>query len=341
MNLRNLRFLLLADSHLGFDYPLHRRSKRPSRGEDFFRNFAIIMSVACREKVDALIHLGDVFHRSRPPDIVIERAFGGFHQVADMGIPVYIVPGNHERSWLPQTLFSVHPNIHIFTQASCFILEKNGQKVAINGIPHIRSPIEAKFTRAVATLGKERSDFNILCLHQTIAGVKAGPGNRRFRSGPDVIPRALLPNWVDLIVSGHFHRPQYLYDNVNPPILYVGSIERVSMAEAAEAKGYRFLDISSENRFKFTHESLPTRPYVQINISKTTPLRQLKALLQLAPANALIRPKIDSQLKQREIRNRLELVRRLLQPGQIMIWPRLKTSQARSVKESAGATAYE
>ena len=56
-----LRVLFLADTHLGFDMPLRPRVERRRRGPDFFRMFQLVMEAAVRDRVDLVVHGGDVF----------------------------------------------------------------------------------------------------------------------------------------------------------------------------------------------------------------------------------------------------------------------------------------
>jgi len=104
------RLLFLADTHLGFDWPAHPRIKRRRRGPDFFKAFDTVLAAARHHNVDAIIHGGDLFFRSKLPTGLVEKVFEPILGVAKEGIPIYLVPGNHERSIIPRTLFTDHPN---------------------------------------------------------------------------------------------------------------------------------------------------------------------------------------------------------------------------------------
>ena len=113
-----LRVLFLSDTHLGFDMPARPRVERRRRGPDFYRMFALAMEAARREHVDLVVHGGDVFHRSRVRDDLVLKALDLVRPVAETGIPVVIVPGNHERSVLPLRLLWTMPNLHVFATLS-------------------------------------------------------------------------------------------------------------------------------------------------------------------------------------------------------------------------------
>ncbi|MDH3222274.1 MAG: metallophosphoesterase, partial [Gemmatimonadota bacterium] len=93
----NLRILVLGDTHLGFDESLSPRVRRRRRGPDFMASFKAALVPALRREVDAVIHLGDVFHRPSPPPSLVFQAFRLLEPVVASGIPVFVVPGNHER----------------------------------------------------------------------------------------------------------------------------------------------------------------------------------------------------------------------------------------------------
>ena len=61
----DIRILLLADSHLGFDLPARPRIARRRRGHDFQANYATALEPALAGEVDVVVHGGDVFLRSR------------------------------------------------------------------------------------------------------------------------------------------------------------------------------------------------------------------------------------------------------------------------------------
>jgi len=121
-----IRILLLADTHLGFDLPLNPRINRRRRGHDFLANYAAALQPALDGEVDLVVHGGDVFNRSRPDSSVVWQAFQPLTRVADKGVPVYVVPGNHERGRIPHLRFAHHPGAKAlrFTEPNAELLAK-------------------------------------------------------------------------------------------------------------------------------------------------------------------------------------------------------------------------
>ena len=133
MSMANARVVFFADTHLGFDYPVKPRIERRRRGPDFFANFHRVLEYAKQTRPDVVLHGGDVFFRARIPQLIVDMVYGDLFEFAGEGIPVLIVPGNHERSILPASLFLEHPNIHIFDQAKTFLFEVGGARLAFSG----------------------------------------------------------------------------------------------------------------------------------------------------------------------------------------------------------------
>ena len=313
-----VRVLLLADTHLGFDYPFKPLLQRRRRGEDFFRNFRLALKPALCGEVDIVVHGGDLFTRSRVPEALAEQAMEPLKQVAGIGIPVILVPGNHERSKIPLHLWSVHPNLFIFHKPHTFRLDVDGVDIALSGFPFVRR-VGEKFVDLVERTGyrDEQAGVSLLCLHQAVEGAQVGPVDYTFKAGPDVIRGCDIPHGFAALLSGHIHRAQRLRRDLRgmelpAPVLYPGSVERTAFAERYESKGYMLLEIIPDclggrlERVEFV--KLPARPMVilELDSSKYGTEQLLKQFLsQLAglDPDSVVRIRImddgNSQLRQR------------------------------------------
>jgi DNA repair exonuclease SbcCD nuclease subunit len=276
-----IRLLFLADTHLGFEYPFRPRIQRRRRGEDFFANFSRALEPAFQGKVDAVVHGGDLFFRSRIPARLVDMAFSPLKQIADCGIPVYIVPGNHERSRIPFQILSMHPHIHIFSFPRTFILEKEGFRLALAGFPYWYDNVRARILEILENTHWRKTladcDAHLLCAHHCFEGAKVGPSNYTFRYNNDVIRLHDIPPEFSAVLSGHIHRRQILTKDLKgqaiaTPVLYPGSIERTSPAERDEKKGYILVHIKkgSQNHgpdLSWSLVDLPTRTMHKIRLS--------------------------------------------------------------------------
>jgi len=274
-----IRILHIADTHLGFDYAFRPRVHRRRRGPDFFENYERALEPARAGRVDLVVHGGDVLFRSKVPPLLVQMAMAPLRRVADAGVPVFIVPGNHERGRIPYPLLSEHPGIFIFNRPRCFEITVRGIRVALIGFPFIR-----RVARSIRTLLREarsgmgRAEIRLLCLHQSVCGAKVGPVGYTFRARrgePDVIAGADIPSDVAAVLAGHIHRAQILRADawgatLPAPVIYPGSIERTSFVEANETKGYGLLDVLTSGTGgalqRATFVPLPTRPMITIDL---------------------------------------------------------------------------
>ena len=239
LTLLMIRVLLVADTHLGLRLP--GRS-----GEEFFANFERALQPALRGDVDLVVHGGDVFYRSRVKPSLVLRAFDPLKRIADAGVPVFVVPGNHERSAIPFPLLAAHPRVHIFDRPRTFTLTVRDVRIAIAGFPCERDRVRDELPRLLddAAWTASPADVRLLVCHQSIEGATVGPVDFVFRSSrPDVIPGRMIPRGFAALLAGHIHRHQVLTTDLfgrrlAAPVVYPGSIERTSHAEDGEAKGF-------------------------------------------------------------------------------------------------------
>src|SRR5262249_43120725 len=234
----DIRILLLADTHLGFDLPLQPRIGRRRRGHDFFANYATALAPALAGEVDLVVHAGDVFDRPSVPTTVAYQALEPLPRVADIGVPVFIVPGNHERSRLPHPRFATHPLVHIFDRPRTCNLEIRGTRIGLSGFPYERRDVRARFTELLEQTEWRRdcAAVRLLCVHHCVEGATVGPADFTFTTAADVIRLSDVPPDFAAVLSGHIHRHQVLTADlsrrsIKTPVLYPGSIERTSLAE--------------------------------------------------------------------------------------------------------------
>lgn len=294
------RILFLSDTHLGFDHPRAPRVRRRRRGSDFFANFERALSPALKGEVDAVVHGGDVFFRSRVAPEVVLRALRPLKAVADLGIPVYVVPGNHDRSRTPLPLLWQHPGIFVFDRPRTFVHHRRGRTFSISGFPYEHS-VRAAFPGLVEATGWKHAaaDARFLVMHHAVEGATVGPRDFTFGSQPDVVRTADIPSGFAAILSGHIHRAQALTRDgsgraLPAPVLYPGSTERTSFAEKDERKGTLTLAVQPNGRLRgWRFRELPSRPMRRIELSASDlPKRRLTAILSQLPADAVVQLKV-------------------------------------------------
>jgi len=123
-----MRFAHLADTHLG-----RRQFNLDEREEDFYRAFHRIIDKIIEERVDFVVHSGDLFDDKKPSIKALLEVKKGVRKLADAGIKLYTVAGNHD---IPKRTGALVPH-ELFDEVvlleSSFVVEK---EVFIGGIPY-------------------------------------------------------------------------------------------------------------------------------------------------------------------------------------------------------------
>ena len=187
-----LRVLFLSDTHLGLDLPSRPRVERSRRGDDLFERFERALEPVTRGEARVLVHGGDLFYRSRIPARLAERVFARLPaDLADAGIEVFWVPGNHERGGVPRELLLTHPGIHVFDRPRTFVVRHDGVALALSGFPHAPR-VRDDFPALLAATGHAgvAADVRLLCLHRAGRGGDRRPGRLRLQVGRGRPPRS-------------------------------------------------------------------------------------------------------------------------------------------------------
>jgi DNA repair exonuclease SbcCD nuclease subunit len=244
-------------------------------------------------------------------------AFEPLQRLADKGMPIYLVPGNHERSKIPYPLLATHPNIHIFVRPKTFYLTRNGFTLAIAGFPYIRDNVRNHFLKVLEKTQwrAKPHDAALLCIHHCVEGSAIKQGDRMyvFRHNSDVIKISQLQQPFAAILSGHIHRFQVLNHDLsgNPvtvPVIYPGSTERTSFVEKDEAKGYIILELAKGEPLNpggtlkhWQFYPLPNRSMIQLEVDSDglTGKRleeYLKINIERFPTDAVVQIRVKGQL---------------------------------------------
>ena len=249
-----VRVLFLSDTHLGLDLPSRPRVERRRRGDDLFESFERALAPAVSGEAGIVVHGGDLFYRSRIPAWLAERVFSRLAQLADLGLDLFWIPGNHERSGVPRGLLLTHPRIRVFDRPRTFVVRRDGLDLALSGFP-FAPDVRTSFPALLAATGHAdaEADVRLLCLHQAVEGAKVGPVGYTFRDGADVVRGRDVPAGFAAVLSGHIHRAQVLARDLAgrplaSPVLFAGSTDRTSFAERKEPKGTFLLELERNGR---------------------------------------------------------------------------------------------
>ena len=161
-----MKFAHLADTHLGYrQFGLYEREK------DFYEVFEKIIDRIIEEKVDFVIHSGDLFDNSRPSPLALLTFQKCLIKLKNANIPVYAIAGNHDSvlrkgAIPPQVLFKKF-GLKVISPINTNYMYKD---VFIAGLPYYSSSQYKNLKNKLSDLSKKAANHekSILVLHQGI-----------------------------------------------------------------------------------------------------------------------------------------------------------------------------
>lgn len=246
-----MKLLQVSDTHLGVDRWFRGAPRGWRRGDDHLAVLRTALAPALRGDVDAVVHSGDLFDRSRPPARVVEEARALLAEVGRV-TPVVVMPGNHDRRGLHHH-FPIPPAGVVIVDAPDR-LTVAGVELAL--VPYLPD------AAAWAAAAREVSDgADLLVAHQAFHGARV-PGHT-FRVGvpAETVGVAHLPRGVRHVLCGHVHPRQVVHVG-EATVVVAGSTERTAFSERAEPKGAVLWELGAEVTWRFV--DLPARPMVVV-----------------------------------------------------------------------------
>lgn len=319
---KSFKFIHTADLHLGFNFSERKwKSGIKQRSDDFLDNFNIIMKRAQQDDIDFIILAGDIFNRSKPHPIIREIIIEKLSFLS-LKKPVIVIPGNHDKSRFNIGLLAYYPNLVIFNSPAVRQITIKDLCISITGIPFLKKNTLEIIQETIVKAQKNKGEnyFSLLILHELIESSRVGFLNFEFKKYmKKVVPIDLIDNKFDYIAMGHVHKYQVIEKAVTP-ICYPGSIERTSIVERDEEKGYLIVnvDFSDNLNIKQINPSFVLLPTRKMIYYKFTSLRDLQtkelekdikekiSILSKLPLVTLSIKDITDYEKYKEIRNFLK-----------------------------------
>ena len=274
-----IRILHFADIHVGMERygRVDPTTGINSRVMDYLRRLSDLVEYAIAKKVDLVIFAGDAY-KTRNPNSTYRREFAWrIKEIADRGIPVVMVPGNHDLPAAPNRASTIEifdtlrvPNIYILDHSSGVtpITTRRGAPILIAPVPYpyiseltsqeeYRAVSLAELDRIVtakldaiiqgfAEEVRQQPDIPaVLVGHFSVDEAQTG-SEHTIMVGRDVkVSRSVLVDdaW-DYVALGHIHKYQDLNRDAQPPVVYSGSVERIDFGEEREPKGWVLAEVT-------------------------------------------------------------------------------------------------
>ncbi len=275
-----IKLLHTADIHIGMENygRIDPATGINGRVMDFLRRLSDIGDYAIEQGIDVFIFAGDAY-KTRDPNPTHQREFARrIKRIADAGIPVIMLVGNHDLPAVAKRATSIDifgtldvPNVTVgdreeLIQITC----RRGQPLQVAMAPY---PLRTALVGKEQAQGKSLGELDLMLQTAMIDNIQALAAEARQKPeipavlvghfsvneashgternimiGRDAaIPRSVLadPTWR-YVALGHIHKHQSLNGDFQPPVLYCGSIERIDFGEEHEPKGFVVAEIGGE-----------------------------------------------------------------------------------------------
>ncbi len=248
-----MKFIHVTDTHLG------RKDKNlEERREDYYNSFKQVVDYAVSNKIDFLIHTGDLFDKARPSVKTLVFTVKQLERLKNKGIPVFLVPGSHDIG-VGETIITLLDELGLIKNLSdkkYFEIKDDKivldgevyQNVFVCGVVGKRANIEEIYRQLNPV---KKGDYRIFAFHHIISDI-----NEKFSD----IPTSLLPKGFDYYAGGHWHGFFKTKYN-NGIVVYPGSTEYNDLREVENDESKFFCVVNTETNSVKKIE-LKTRKYI-------------------------------------------------------------------------------
>jgi len=212
------------------------------------------------EKVDCIIHCGDLAHtKTQLSPEYFEMASNFLKNLADIA-PTYIIPGNHDGNLRNSSRQdAITPIVEALEHPNLFLLKDSGE-----------TPLNDKFTLNVLSVFDEdnwakstdENSINIALYHGSISGVKTDLGWTMEHGENDVS----IFDEFDFAFLGDIHKTNQILDH-DGRIRYPGSTIQQNHGESND-KGLLIWNIRDRDDFDVEHVSfINPKPFITVNLT--------------------------------------------------------------------------
>lgn len=261
-----VRLAHFSDTHLGY-----RSSGRPEpetgrnqRTVDVELAFTRTIDDIIDQRVDMVIHSGDVFHHARPTWQSMRHFIRQMRRLEDANIPTLVIAGNHDTPRV-RTGGSAYSVLELALPGIAFACDYSSVEVA-DPFAHLNLRVQAiphgALTNPDPPLVSRPRDgmFNLVTTHgiapgALMDGYLSEPGEQQLPANLVSFPG------VDYFALGHIH----LGDQMASHAWYAGSTERFGWGDADATPGYRIVEFTTPGEIPaVTHRQIETRPMIRL-----------------------------------------------------------------------------
>lgn len=277
--MNTITFLHSSDAHLG---KFHRSMKSdPNTGKNLMTldneiQFFKLIDIAVENRVDFVVHSGDLFDRVNVRNGDIKIALQGIRKLADNGIPFLAISGNHDRPFTfgvssPVTLLNYQENSYVFATHGTKVLDIHGTQTAIHGISYLKKDVDREFRDEINfEIHENEADYRIMMSHQSIEGFELG--HIISYTNEPFITKKMIPGEISYAAMGHLHRRQTQNHIFNEEMLihYPGSPNVMDFGERNDEKAASIVRLTG-SQTEIEAIALNTRRFKEVIVKVENP----------------------------------------------------------------------
>ena len=292
-----MKFAHIADTHI----------RNLKYHEEYRTVFNKIYDHLRQEKVDYIIHCGDICHtKTQISPEFVQMCSDFFKSLADIA-PTYIILGNHDgnlRNLNRQD--SLSPVAHTLNHHNLHLLKNSGE-VVLNDDFSLNVLSVFDDDNWVAPSSKERT--NIALYHGSISGCMTD-SDWIMEVGENDID---IFNDFDYAMLGDIHKTNQALDDEGR-IRYAGSTVQQNFGETND-KGFLVWDIENKDNFDVRHISVPNpKPFISLVLTK-----EGKVPKTTIPKNARLRLIVESSISSTALKKATDVAKKMFKPESVSV----------------------
>lgn len=250
-----MKFIHLSDLHIG------KRVNEFSMLEDQKYILEKILETAEAEAADGVILAGDLYDKPVPPAEAVRVLDAFLTRLAEMGMPVFAVSGNHdsaERVAFGAQLFSgrgVYVSPVYDGKVEYISLRDSFGEVRVYLLPFVKPAVvrhvfeeeeidsyQDAVRAAVEHMEVDPAVRNVLVAHQFVTGAARCESEEILVGGLDNVDAAVFDQF-DYVALGHIHSPQHVGRET---VRYCGTPLKYSFSEAGQEKSVTVVELGEK-----------------------------------------------------------------------------------------------
>lgn len=272
-----MKILHFSDTHIGVDSigGIDPETRINNRVLDYLEMLDSIIDFSRDEDVDLAIFTGDAFHVNNPKPIYLNEFSKRIIELRKQ-CPVALLVGNHDMTRSSSaSAIEIYNSLQmegiiIGNKIEMKVVDTKAGKIQLTMLPYPSNKsieeISKQLKQAVKKIDKKLP--SIMLGHFSVKNAMTGSEvSYSMGATSEISIDDIARPEFDYVALGHIHKHQNLTVGMDdtPPVVYAGSIERVSFNEEKEDKGFVLVEIiNKETNWEFI--LLDSRPYKTLEI---------------------------------------------------------------------------